>query len=79
MGRSPAPVARGPGRLLSARDPPGANKAAESHTPRHCSPRRPLPPRAHVIGARAPRRRVRARTGRGLRKRRLDPASPRSR
>lgn len=33
MGRSPAPVARGPGRLLSARDPPGANKAAESHPP----------------------------------------------
>lgn len=35
MGRSPAPVARGPGRLLSlpATRRPGANKAAESNLP----------------------------------------------
>lgn len=45
MGRSPAPVARGPGRLLSARDPPDANKAAESHTP-------PLLPQAAPPAAR---------------------------
>lgn len=45
MGRSPAPVARGPGRLLSACDPPDANKAAESHTP-------PLLPQAAPPAAR---------------------------
>lgn len=45
MGRSPAPVALSPGRLLSARDPPGANKAAESPPP-------PLLPQAAPPAAR---------------------------
>lgn len=68
MGRSPAPVARGPGSLLSlpATRRPGANKAAESNLPP--SPRRPLPPRAHVTRGPRPRRRVRTRTGRGAAK-----------
>lgn len=68
MGRSPAPVARGPGRLLSlpATRRPGANKAAESNLPP--SPRRPLPPRAHVTRGPRPRRRVRTPTGRGAAK-----------
>lgn len=75
MGRSPAPVARGPGRLLSARDPQGANKAAESPP----SPGRPLPPRAHVTrGWRPRRRRVRTRTVPGTAKAPPGPRSPSS-
>lgn len=60
MGRSPAPVARGPRpSALCPRDPPGANKTTESPPP---SSGRPLPPGAHVTRGQRPRRRVRTRT-----------------